>query len=100
MLFTSALRGDHQGLLLLAPAHGGPCGQPEDVGLLRGEAGDGELPGVGAHLHRGPALSVPAVQPVGDLVAWPGTDGDGEKPLQTCVESALLMCADVFWSVL
>ncbi|TNN41973.1 hypothetical protein EYF80_047867 [Liparis tanakae] len=49
-------------LLLGAPAHGGAGGEPEDVGLLGGEAGDGELPRVGPHLHRGPPPGVPAVQ--------------------------------------
>lgn len=73
--FTSAFGRDHQRLLLLAPAHGGARDQFEDVGLLGQQPGDGELPGVGAHLHRGPPQRVPAVQAVGDLVAWRGADG-------------------------
>lgn len=67
--FTSSLCGDHQGDVFLAPAHGSASHQPEHVGLLRGEPGDGELASVGTHLHRGPLLTVPALQSVGDLVA-------------------------------
>jgi len=67
---TSALSGNDQRLLLRAPAHGGASGESEDVGLLGGEARDGELPRVGPHLHRGPPPGVPAVQAVRDLVAW------------------------------
>lgn len=79
--FTSTLGRHHQRLLLFAPAHGGARHQLEDVGLLGQQPGDGELPGVGAHLHRGPPLGVPAVQAVGDLVALRGADAgtDGEE---------------------
>lgn len=67
--FTSAFSGNNQGLLCFAPAHGGASSESEHVGLLRGKSCDGELSSVGAHLHCGPSLRVPAVQAVGDLVA-------------------------------
>lgn len=66
---TSPLRGHHQRFQLLPPAHRSAGDEPEHVGLLGREARDGELAAVGAHLHRGPALRVPAVHAVGDLVA-------------------------------
>lgn len=65
---TSPLRGHHQSFQLLPPAHRRAGDEPEHVGLLGREARDGELAAVGAHLHRGPALRVPAVHAVGDLV--------------------------------
>ena len=71
---TSALGGDDQRLLGLPPAQSRATRQPEQVVLLGGQARDGELAGVGAHLHRGPALGVCALQPVGDLVAWQGEE--------------------------
>lgn len=69
MSFTSAFSGNNQGFLFFAPAHGGASSELEHVGLLRGKSCDGELSSVGADLHCGPALRVPAVQTVGDLVA-------------------------------
>ena len=71
---TSAFGGDDQRLLGLSPAQSCAARQPEQVVLLGGQTRDGELPGVGAHLHRGPALGVRTLQPVGDLVAWPGEE--------------------------
>lgn len=96
--FTSALRGDDLGLLLRPPAHGGAGGESENVGLLGGEPRDGELPRVGAHLHRGPSPRVPAVRAVGDLVAWRGTDGGdrrGEEDSWDLCESPVCGCLAV-----
>lgn len=78
---TSPLGGHHQSFQLLPPAHRRAGDEPEHVGLLGREARDGELAAVGAHLHRGPALRVPAVHAVGDLVPCGAahkekTDGD------------------------
>lgn len=67
--FTSAFSGNNQGFLFCTPAHGSAGNEPENIGLLRGKSRDSELASIGAHLHCSPALRVPAVKAVGDLVA-------------------------------
>lgn len=71
---TSSLCGNNQRFQLFTPAHGRASDESEHVCLLSGKPRDGELPTVGAHLHRGPALRVPAVYTVGDLVSCSGTE--------------------------
>lgn len=66
--FTSTFSRNNQGFLFFAPAHSCASDESEHIGLLGGKSGDGELSSVGAHLHCGPTLRVPAVQAVGDLV--------------------------------
>lgn len=67
--FTSAFSGNNHSFLSCTPAHGSASNESENVALLRGKSCDGELPSIGPHLHCSPALRVPAVEAVGDLVA-------------------------------
>ena len=65
---TCLVGSDDQRLLWFSPALLRARGDAEDVGLLCAQARDGELPRVGAHLHRGELVGVAGVQPVRDLI--------------------------------
>lgn len=93
------LCGNNQSFQLLTPAHSCASDESEHVCLLSRKTRDGELSAVGAHLYRGPALWVPAVHTVGDLVPCDGTEGR-QKEAKDCKIDVKFFSAGVFLSAL